>query len=72
MLHLVTCLRMALKQLQRWYDFELAYETPVDSHYSGVMKRQQDIAQVLSKIEMAGGVRFRIQDKKVLVREEKN
>ena len=61
-----------LKQLQRWYDFDLAYETPVDSHYSGVMKRQQDIAQVLSKIEMAGGVRFRIQDKKVLVREEKN
>lgn len=65
-------LSVILKQLQRWYDFELAYETPVDRHYSGVMKRQQDIAQVLSKIEMAGGVRFRIQDKKVLVREEKN
>jgi transmembrane sensor len=61
-----------LKQLQRWYDFDLAYETPVDRHYSGVMKRQQDIGQVLSKIEIAGGVRFRIQDKKVLVREEKN
>ena len=60
-----------LKQLQRWYDFETSYESPVSGRYSGVMKRQQNVSQVLSKIEMAGGVRFSIQQKKVIVRPEK-
>jgi transmembrane sensor len=60
-----------LKQLQRWYDFEASYESPVNGRYSGVMKRQQNVSQVLSKIEMAGGVRFSIQQKKVIIRPEK-
>ena len=60
-----------LKQLQRWYDFEVGYESPVTGRYSGVMKRQQNVSQVLSKIEMAGGVRFSIQQKKVIIRPEK-
>jgi ferric-dicitrate binding protein FerR (iron transport regulator) len=57
-----------LKQLQRWYDFELVYpSSSITSHYSGVMKRQQHVSQVLSKLEMAGGVKFRIEGKKVIV-----
>lgn len=62
-----------MKQLQRWYDFELDYTSaPVNSHYSGLMKRQQEVSQVLSKLEMAGGVKFRIEGKKVSVLNDKN
>ena len=56
-----------MRQISRWYDVEIVYQGKMPTgHYSGSVRRENDILQVL-KIMEAGGVRFKIEGRKVIV-----
>ncbi len=57
-----------MRQISRWYDVEVIYETKTDRHYSGGVRRQVNISEVLKMLEDAGGVKFSVNGKKVTVR----
>lgn len=59
-----------MRQVARWYDVEVMYEGNIPtSHFSGMVNRNNNIAQVL-KIMQAGGVNFKIAGRKVIVSED--
>lgn len=56
-----------MRQISRWYDVEIVYEGKIPTgHFSGLVSRENDISQVL-KIMQAGGVRFKIEGRNVIV-----
>ena len=56
-----------MREISRWYDVEVVYEGKIPTgHFSGLVSRGNDISQVL-KIMQAGGVRFKIEGRKVIV-----
>ncbi len=58
-----------LRQLSRWYDVQIQYVGNMRAqYYSGSIRRQVNISQVLFMLEQAGGVEFKIKGKTVEVR----
>jgi hypothetical protein len=57
-----------MRQLARWYDVKISFERPVSTHYSGSVRRQSNISQVLKMLELAGGVQFQINDKQINIK----
>ncbi|ODS83526.1 MAG: hypothetical protein ABS46_06245 [Cytophagaceae bacterium SCN 52-12] len=56
-----------MRQLSRWYDMEVVYETVVADHeFVGRIERDANLSKVLRILEL-GGVRFRIEGKKIIV-----
>lgn len=56
-----------MRQLGRWYDIEVSYAGPVSREtFTGMVSRQSDITRVLRILE-AGGLRFKILDKRIVV-----
>jgi ferric-dicitrate binding protein FerR (iron transport regulator) len=59
-----------MRQVARWYDVEVTYDGNIPTgHFSGIVNRNNNIAQVL-KIMQAGGVNFKIAGRKVIVSED--
>jgi ferric-dicitrate binding protein FerR (iron transport regulator) len=57
-----------MRQLSRWYDVEVVYEGKIpEGHFSGAVNRNNNISQVLKILE-AGGVRFLIEGRKLIVK----
>ena len=60
-------IKMVRRQISRWYDVEVMYEGKIPTgHFTGLVSRDNDIEQVL-KIMQSGGVRFKIEGRKVIV-----
>lgn len=58
-----------MRQLSRWYDVEVSFSGQIpQGHYSGSIRRQSNISQVLAMLELPGGVQFTIEGKKVVVK----
>lgn len=58
-----------MRQLSRWYDVDIYYSEPVtEQHYTGSIRREVNISQVLHMLELAGGVEFTITGKKIVVK----
>ena len=58
-----------LRQLSRWYDVQIQYVGNMRAqYYSGSIRRQVNISQVLFMLEQAGGVEFKIKGKTIEVR----
>ncbi len=56
-----------MRQLSRWYDMEVVYETTVADHeFVGQIERNANLSKVLRILEL-GGVKFRIEGKKIIV-----
>ena len=56
-----------MREISRWYNIEVVYEGEIPTgHFSGVVSRGNDISKVL-KIMEAGGVRFKIDGRKLVV-----
>jgi len=56
-----------MKQLSRWYDIDVRYDSPVTDHYTGKISRQVNISQVLKMLQAAGGVNFTVDNRQVRV-----
>ncbi|MDQ2753775.1 MAG: DUF4974 domain-containing protein, partial [Bacteroidota bacterium] len=56
-----------MRQIGRWYDVNIEYKDEVGGHIGGTISRDENISQVLSMLQMTGAVRFKIEDKKIVV-----
>jgi transmembrane sensor len=57
-----------MRQIERWYDVEVQYEKPVTEKFYLKMDRRTSVSNVFRILESTGGVHFKINGKKILVR----
>ena len=62
-------LDLIMRQLQRWYDFEVFYQNPElkDYEFRGVIKRDMDLDKVLSGIKVTTNVDFEVKGKVITI-----
>ena len=62
-------LDLIMRQLQRWYDFEVFYQNPELKEYEfrGVIKRDMDLDKVLSVIKATTNVDFEVKGKVITI-----
>ena len=59
-----------MKQLDRWYDVSISYQTKITrERFVGVISRNVNLSQILSMLEKTGVVKFKIVGKNVIVEE---
>jgi transmembrane sensor len=59
--------KAVMRQIARWYDVEIVYESQVPSiNFGGEMKRDLNLSQALKGLGRMG-LRFRIEEKKLVV-----
>ena len=58
------------RQLSRWYDVQFVYETTEFSNhpFTGVVKRDQSLEEVLSIIEKTTNIRFKISGRTIIIK----
>ena len=57
-----------MKQAERWYDVEIAYEgQPINKLFGGNISRYVDISELLENLKITGGIRYRIEERKVVL-----
>lgn len=56
-----------MRQVSRWYDVEVVYESKPTEHFRGEMSRDVEASKVLKMLESTEAVHFRIEGKKVYV-----
>jgi transmembrane sensor len=63
-------LKTILRQLKRWYGFEIVNETVVpNKHFTAYISRNTTLSQVLKMLEMSGELKFNIEGEKILIQE---
>ena len=63
-----TGIRELMRQVERWYNVQVVYETEgKDQDFTGVVSRNQPVSALLQMLELTGTVHFRIEDKKIIV-----
>jgi transmembrane sensor len=55
------------RQLSRWYDVEVVYNTKINDLFYAVIPRNTKLSDVLKALELTGKVRFEIEGKKIIV-----
>ncbi len=60
-------LRTIMKQVQRWYDAEVVFENEVKDTYTVSLSRDVPVSQLLNYLELSGGVKFKVENKKISV-----
>jgi transmembrane sensor len=59
-----TGIRELMRQVERWYDVEVEFNTDrTDQYYTGVVSRSQNISALLQTLELTGTVHFQIDNK---------
>ncbi len=58
-----------MRQLSRWYDVEVVYKRDIekDDVLFFEVKRNTNLSDVLKVLNLAGGAKFTIEDKKIIV-----
>lgn len=58
------------RQLSRWYDVQFVYETTEFSNhpFTGVVKRDQSLEEVLSIIEKTTNIKFKISGRTIIIK----
>jgi transmembrane sensor len=60
-----TGIRELMRQVERWYDVDIAYKTDrSDQIYTGIVSRSQNISALLQTLELTGTVHFEIEEKR--------
>tara|TARA_R110002124_G_scaffold82858_2_gene217341 strand:+ start:631 stop:1821 length:1191 start_codon:yes stop_codon:yes gene_type:complete len=63
-------LKTILRQLRRWYGFEIVNDELVpNKHFTAYISRNNTLSQVLKMLEMSGELKFKIDGKKLYIRE---
>lgn len=57
-----------MKLAARWYDIEVAYEGgTINKQFGGNISRYRDIAELLQNLKLTGGIKYRIEGRKVIL-----
>jgi transmembrane sensor len=62
-----TDLNTVMRQVARWYDVEIEYETTIDEKFYGDISRNTNMSNLFKMLETTGSVHFKIEGKKVTV-----
>lgn len=62
-----TPLTQVLHQLERWYNINITYDSIPEKHFYGIISRNSSLSEVLSMLEVTGGVKFTIEGNSVKV-----
>jgi ferric-dicitrate binding protein FerR (iron transport regulator) len=57
-----------MRQVQRWYDVEVVYESVPEKTFSGTIPRNVKASQLLKMLELTENVKFTIDNNKIIVR----
>lgn len=58
-----------MKRISRWYDIDVIFQgADPDSHFGGTISRYENLEKVLERLELTGGVSFKVEGRKVYVR----
>lgn len=60
-------IKRIMQQVARHYDYDVEFAGRVDGHYTLTLTRQSTLDQVLQLIELSGGVRFKVEGRKIIV-----
>lgn len=60
-------LQSVMRQIARWYDADIEYESPISLHFTGQITRNVNVSKVLEQLELTGEVRTRIEGRKIIV-----
>jgi len=58
---------LIMRQVERWYDVQVVYETKITKHFVADIPRNVPLSQLLKLLEATDQVHFRIDGKKVIV-----
>jgi transmembrane sensor len=62
-------IRGIMRQISRWYDLDVKYEGNVErKSFAGTISRKNNGSEVLKMLELTGGIQFRIDDRKITVK----
>jgi ferric-dicitrate binding protein FerR (iron transport regulator) len=56
-----------MRQINRWYDAEIVYQSEVSQHFMGSIPRTVPISKLLTMLELTGRLHFRIDGRKIIV-----
>jgi ferric-dicitrate binding protein FerR (iron transport regulator) len=56
-----------MRQVNRWYDAEIVYQSDVSQHFMGSIPRTVPISKLLTMLELTGRLHFRIDGRKIIV-----
>jgi transmembrane sensor len=56
-----------MRQVERWYDVEVNFEKAINLHFTGELKRSDNVMTLLRKLELTGEIHFKIDKKKITV-----
>ncbi len=58
-----------MRRLSRWYDIQVEYKNGIipANHFTGTIRRSENISKVLKMLELTGGAHFEIKGRKVIV-----
>jgi transmembrane sensor len=63
-----TNIKVLMRQVARWYDVDVAYETTATNQYfTASLPRMQNIGELLQTLELTGTIHFKIDNKKIIV-----
>lgn len=62
-----TDLRSIMRQVARWYNVDVQYRGTVGMQFTGQITRNNNVSKVLEMLELTGEVKFKIEDKQVIV-----
>lgn len=60
-------LRSIMRQIARWYDVDVQYKGNGDLQFTGQITRDNNVSKVLQMLELTGEVKFKVQNKQVIV-----
>jgi hypothetical protein len=56
-----------MKQVERWYNVEVVFQSLPTKHFTGMISRKSDVESLLKKLEMTGGMHFRMEGRKIIL-----
>ena len=63
-----TGIRELMRQVERWYNVEVEYQTNrSDQDYTGIVSRKENVSAILKMLEATGTVHFQIEKSKIIV-----
>jgi transmembrane sensor len=61
-------IRSIMKKISRWYDVDIDYKNDVSGRtFSGTVPQFKDVTEVLKLIQLTGAVRFKIEERRIIV-----
>ena len=56
-----------MRQISRWYNVDIDYQGKINQRFWGSISKNVNVSQVLKILEAAGGIKFKVEENKIIV-----